>query len=764
MHTNKLYYFLTQKPHLIPHLFIKNTDKKQHDYLYHNLPKPRIPTLISLSLSLEEKRSLTLSEHHISVYEYMDKSHQFLSEYHYTAYFLDEENNKYQLHVYFNNKDQLTADPRLTQVIDNKKETLVLDDEDKKSFHYLAVEYTQFIIKEIRASFDKQIKQDNEELLRLDVQTSHPTQDPSHYSAAIEQYLAFLQQIIPYHENSEYHASVFKILTHIKINLQKSLNKKYKTPQHVKESTDELEDHCSSFDLEIMESKKEIIKPLFPLISEALNAYSLYKKDAPSWLQKIDKIPFLNRSIELAQEAELLIDDQGFETTASDLTLLKDLIKNTHQERVKLLEYLLLNNQFTAAKLLIGTNKESNTDCKIFLIALKLGAFQLVQFLLEHYHLSINTLLIPSTQGELSPLMYCFLNSKNKNHIACFELLVKHGASLMECTPEGLPIAHLILSDISHPLFKVFQANSQTTINSISFYKNLIRVLSVQTEVDFSSTIQNYQGLIEHLQNIKIEGSSLIKLKLEEKAAISLSNYIASSFYKKCALLLCNSDKEIHSKSMELNFYLTHFIAQNPKEIQSLIGIGTKALNDLTQLDSEVIDKLFVNQHGEHIDFPTLKKSMLKYLDEMIKNCKMFTESKLLANKPNKKDAKAFNQLMETMQTNHRNKLTKRSAQIKELKQARKQERLFDDLLSTIDKLKEKTEMLKQLLDGSQKACKELHDLSNDLSNDLDKEPQTLSDNPQAFVNKIGKLTTTLARIELIEDVEEESQVRLLDH
>lgn len=94
-------------------------------YLLHHLPHA---TSCALAVPISGKsRFLRLANHHLSFYEEYDPQNPLLSEYHYTAHFLDSDKHLYRLHVYFNNNNELTIAPLLAaQIAPHKFQCLPL--------------------------------------------------------------------------------------------------------------------------------------------------------------------------------------------------------------------------------------------------------------------------------------------------------------------------------------------------------------------------------------------------------------------------------------------------------------------------------------------------------------------------------------------------------------------------------------------------------------------------------------------------------------
>ncbi|STX29775.1 coiled-coil-containing protein [Legionella beliardensis] len=102
-----------------------------------------------------EENSLTLNNHHISVYEKENEKIPQLSEYHYTANFTDLLGETYSLHVYFNSNDSLTTLPILRRISDSEIVLTQLNPTLKS----LAIEQCSSFISSIRNDLELTIKE-----------------------------------------------------------------------------------------------------------------------------------------------------------------------------------------------------------------------------------------------------------------------------------------------------------------------------------------------------------------------------------------------------------------------------------------------------------------------------------------------------------------------------------------------------------------------------------------------------------------------------
>lgn len=161
-------------------------DSKQNNFAYYDLDyfAHTIQT---------ETTAYTLEEHHISIYENVDPQNAFLSHYHYTAYFRDEQNNKYQLHVYFDLNGEIVAGPIFSA---KQKDAWIAQDIDPE-FALLLKEFSLNAIRETQTELFNQyenyvqrlIEKHNKNTKQLEVLSANLPDNIQEYLAALQRTL-----------------------------------------------------------------------------------------------------------------------------------------------------------------------------------------------------------------------------------------------------------------------------------------------------------------------------------------------------------------------------------------------------------------------------------------------------------------------------------------------------------------------------------------------------------------------------------------------
>ncbi len=507
MKDNRLYHFLHRHSSFVkdrsPHPL--KADRKEakitHSfYIKVTLPNPRDLSLISVALR-DGDYNLSLKTGgkqaaHTTFFQDLDPSNPTKSEYHYTANFTDESypESIFKLHVYLDNKDKLTTAPQLTEYRKDGSKRIVPLGNAKDVFISLALNHSHSTMASVRSSYNEKIEQDkklNADMANdLDELSKKIEQNPAPYLAAIRKQIHFLDQIVPYHNNQEHLVGIRNILSCYANMLDGGQSKS---------AHSEGADDTQARDFEMKDSKsyldealvvhtqsiqqKPVLQALSPLVRSAENAMLSFEESLKS-LSLPESARLLSTAFVLTQEASLFSMDATFEKSSTDLLAVHHLLVTQQQHKEGLLFQLLTNNHIDEAGLLLGTPMDkdcvinSYMDFQLIDFALKMSRPDLLAFMLENSAFPINTFTMQGQEEPLTAAMYCFLNA---DKVPCLSVLIKHGASLMEPSPNtGLPLAHSILSPRPiHPCIFAFEENSAKTLLNPSFYYQLIRVLKV---------------------------------------------------------------------------------------------------------------------------------------------------------------------------------------------------------------------------------------------------------------------------------------------
>jgi hypothetical protein len=581
MKANSLYAYMLQKQNARLQFIFKTNIQGTH-FLLHELVPTRVITPVGFK---DNNRQLLLTTDHLSFYEKQDDSNPALSEYHYTAYFLAND-QEYQLHVYFNHEDRLTTEPQLSiKCPDGTYKPLKnLTANSIQNLLELAIERSMPFMTPLRSALQKQIQQDIKvyttlidelNLLSADMQKNLVS-----YYDKIDQLIDLLNLIIPYHNNRQYQSELV-LFEKVKANRPISATQQIKPQSSETKIEPEEHDDDLTLPMPIPLLRQRSIEKLIVQANEAYQKFEFMRVMKSTDLSQI--VTALLHSNLIFQDALVATLEPGSETTEVELDNLRRLMQKNYSSRQKTLQKLLISNEFQLAEQLAGyPDKQQgifpeNEVSKLINMALMVGNAPLLHFLLAHHQIPVNTF----TMGEnSSPVMYCFLNSSPKSpKTDCLSVLIQHGFSLNEHDPQtNLPIAHIILSTYKHPLRQALLNNKSLTILNRGFYTSLIkeleRIQALQEKPDekISDLILEYKAAKE-----PISDRSRID-RLHASQLIDAQEKLAEHFGE-AELLLLNFDSDVQLKKRSLAVLEQQYLAMlSGKERREFLREQTQVL------------------------------------------------------------------------------------------------------------------------------------------------------------------------------------------
>jgi hypothetical protein len=548
MKDNDLYFFALQffKP---PHPRLQLVFKKNffgNDYVFHEFP---VTTPYQLPLLIHgKKQELQLTSNHISFYKEQDPTNPMLSEYHYTAYFVDEEDNHYKVHVYFNHEDQLTIEPQLLiRQPDYSYRHQTMPGHDLAPLKQRALELCLPFINNFRKLSSTQLQNDftkyNSHIKRLTELTIHLNKNILLYQEELSKLINLLQQVLAYYHEKKPYTYLLTL-------------------------SQQLKAHLDTADSPEMPSDQ------LPHIQEATKSYNEFirlKKNKAPWVELTQA---LSNSY---KEAFCLLTSTSKakqQHPLSDLVAVHKLTIQNTQERQQLLEQLVLHKQFELAQQLVTSHSPQHNVLpyesvkKLIAQSITENNSSLLAFLLNHHDIDFSQIEI----NEQSLAAYCLKQHAWKTpYVACLGILIKHGASLFELEPETqIPIAQNILNDPNHPLKQALILNSQRTLLNDSFYLALVNDLerrlakSIEPNEALKSQIVFYTFILKQLprdrslkiyERIHSEINLLFfnnKIQIKTKAVTSLAESTLKRLPLKEQLLIQRLKKDAFALFNEL--------------------------------------------------------------------------------------------------------------------------------------------------------------------------------------------------------------------
>lgn len=429
-----------------------------------------------------------LTHHHLSVNQSVVNKVDLISQYHYTAHFVDKSNAEYILHVYFDANDQILRKPFLNKVMAGNTLEYVYSLELDEGFAWLARSTTRELVKSLRAVQTAVLNNLNEQSAVLDKEL----EDLSMQLAANKHlYLTTLVRQIDLLKR-----------TLVYTNQPSAIHKRIKYYNHLSVAVDLIEEKGASKVSEVKvvvpaaagkmerkrESKSEKLAP-------TKNSSAIKEKPNRSFAEPLFKLKNrVERLLKLADsfitfqslnelyddiiEKELHIEHGYLIATVDEIKQLNKLRVSIENKGNQLLVNCLLRKNFEQAKQL--ARYYSTLPSNVLVLGMKTRNIDLLHFLFKEGIFSAQMKQVIIEKEYNSLVDFCFKNHKAEtSYIDVLDVLVKQGASLMEIDEStGLPFAALLL-DQTHPLHDVLKRNKDLTLTNTLFYKQLNQVLSL---------------------------------------------------------------------------------------------------------------------------------------------------------------------------------------------------------------------------------------------------------------------------------------------
>lgn len=527
---NNLYAFieLTQ-----PHGFQLKQDLSQHWYALLDLPVTRS------CLLYDQEKIFKLQKHHLSVYQHQDDRNAYLSQYHYTGYFTDNDQKHYELHVYFNSKDQLATSAVFSTANDDGKYVAEsISDDLASSLEQFALDHVSVPVGRLRQNQKDYIENQEKEYLSIEAKLTDLSIDlgknRENYLENLNVANVVLSRLVKIRQDNRYMQIA---------NFFSSLRKALSQMQ-----AGSTEDEASN---QPEESDKEMPTSLGKMetSSTKITRKLVKKKKTVSYDYQIKELLTLKSDFEKKVETKSPFQDQvtafqGFDTELRKVIGCVEIFSdNLNPDFLRIFSNLIAARDAFAKKLLLSLVVLGHFDLALkmkfysFLlpddlikVALNGRNHKMLDFILTHCDIPVNTIQVTN---NLTPVLFCYLqNTPEKPMVECLSVLVKHRASLFVKAPDGLPIAHHILDNPNHPLRKAFQDNVNVTVGRVWFRKHLINELKVVLEdsaldpkvaARLSSVIQSYNNSNQLLQQgpSEVLQNSYLKREMEHVSGIA---------------------------------------------------------------------------------------------------------------------------------------------------------------------------------------------------------------------------------------------------
>ncbi|MCW8408331.1 hypothetical protein OQJ13_05015 [Legionella sp. PATHC035] len=488
MAKNTLYNFLelcvykNRKLHLGNDVYlIKTQDKTKCPYFRFDLPIEQ-PIFFKFK-DLE----LNLSKHHISVYEGENAENPSLSQFHYSAYFVDKMNQEYVLHVFFNERNQLSQLPVLSLITgDDKKTHLEIEEYLSDQFITLAREKVDPIISEVQRRKSEKIRNLQTQYEKDEQQASELSKDliakKSEHEVVVQRMIKTLKALNPLFK----HDSYIRIAKSLELFIQqpKSLGQPKKvTRQQTKKQAPKADSKKPEPRAEKPKSASRSGKKSLQSHAPKSSSISHVEADLDAAIVKFNSLEnddarAVNEICNLHTEVNsiLLLSEDDDALPQDFMDKINTLQLQINLKATTLLHRLIAQRKFDLAKTF--TPFHYQLDEKFLIQALDQADGEFLDFLLDHgeYILDNQPIRIED-QTFKSAVHYCFSMCEKKSMASCLSTLLRHGASILVKGTNGIPLAHTILSTPQHPLRPALEENKSLTLQSRYFYAQLANLM-----------------------------------------------------------------------------------------------------------------------------------------------------------------------------------------------------------------------------------------------------------------------------------------------
>lgn len=488
----------------------------------------------------DDHHTYNLTAHHISIYKNQDEQDQ----YHYTAYFVDEQKNKYQLHVYFDQKDQLTQLPVFSKLA-KENDIYVrqsINEEMSQGLIHLAIENSAKPMKELHASHKKYLDNLNNEYLELEGQLEKLSQDISankaEYQAKLIAISALLDKLNKMNPCKHYaglvhlFARIHKLFdesSHTEVAAEE-LHVDEQAIEEVSEENPVLTETSSKEEQQTF--KQHVVKNRSRFQARTLASSLQHAEDAQKRFVS-SKMHSFDQQVEFFLDWErrvtnlyILSEDPHLHINLNDLQKIQRFLNETKSSGSDLLVRLLLSEQFEQAKKIFVFGK-SVVD-KLIRLALVTGKDRILDFLLTNYSVAINSFVV---EDNVSPVLYCYLRHTDQTpKIACLSVLIKHKAFVFVRVPgEIASVPYLVMDKLLHPLRKAFIETS--LMFEMWFKRKWLKeakhLLTICEEADKLKIIRTVQTLEQSILNRNDGSKNSVLIQLEKHCELVIYEVIS---------------------------------------------------------------------------------------------------------------------------------------------------------------------------------------------------------------------------------------------
>lgn len=230
----------------------------------------------------------------------------------------------------------------------------------------------------------------------------------------------------------------------------------------------------------------------------------------------------------------------------------------------------------------------------------------------------IDTQVISVSKKDYQSILHYLIESKLKkdSKVACFQILMQQGASLLTCNQDGLPWAHFLLSPTNECTQALYSKIPTDILHSRAFYKQLIVLLSPQnSNPKINTALVDYAKLYSSFVSLETDTD----LRMQQLISGALSRQ--SDAKEQLGVDFLN-DVKMSSEIQSLHAMLEYSILEckNIMTKEQWIKIGASAKTS----QQDLLKSGLVKQIGEQ-GFLAAKASLTTYYHDTIEYWKNLT-------------------------------------------------------------------------------------------------------------------------------------------
>ena len=472
---------------------------------------------------------LTLTEHHISVYEeplnVVDKK----SEYHYTATFMDQQKKSYRLHVYFNHLDELVSPPQLALETEDHQYKAINADVFDVDWVLLGQKEMASVIAHLREEQNKQCTSLKREMGPIEQRTTHLSENlaknKKKYLTSLDQQIKLSLQLDAINSKEDKQKAIALMQTvyqdvksrTFSPSVSSKKSKKITAPATQLTTTEESTKKEASAGTKAALSKKPIKSSTS--IKDKEEQFALKIKKLSDELLQIgaitdesEKTSVLQVLFQQISELQLMVPAH-LTKSVQMLTRMEQSVIATVKKHLHL---LLSKNKFDEAIQLRALFPMVLDETVLNKALAELNA-DLLAFLLKNVKYDIEQFEPKAHKKNYDSIMeYLFQCDLKSSKVArCFEVLLNHKMSLLRSDSAGFPLLLPLIEDEDHPLTQILMKNLKNSSENLRLFKLVINYFEGQRKSFLPESLpyQRISNAIAVMKNLDEELRKELQLK-----------------------------------------------------------------------------------------------------------------------------------------------------------------------------------------------------------------------------------------------------------